>query len=81
MIKTIYKELDDYKEGKEGVAVEIRMSPLVYNNCMNCDYSEVSSAFNLSPSSKLPPTTMFNERLVIDFDLDKNEWYVQSPRL
>jgi len=78
MIETIYKKLKEYLVDREDVALEIRMHPSVFNECMNCDYHEVESAFNLSPS--LNPNSTFNYRLVIDYDFDENEWKIQSPR-
>lgn len=81
MIKTIYKKIQEYISGREDIALEVRMHPSVYHDCMSCDYNEVVSAFNLSTADVGPCATMFNYRLVIDFDFDENEWRVQSPRI
>ncbi len=79
MIKTIYKGLQEHLAFKGDVALEIRMHQSVFNDCMNCDYNEVNSAFDLNPS--LYPRHMFNYQLVIDNKLDESEWRIQSPRI
>ena len=79
MIGIIHKKLQEYLSGKEDVALEIRMHQSVFNDCINCEYHEVNSAFNLSPS--LYPRHMFNYKLVIDNKLDENEWLIQNPRV
>lgn len=78
MIKRIYKKLKENLTDQRDVSLEIRMSPSIFNECKYCDYQEVITAFNMSPSSPMP-TTMFSHRLVIDFDLDDDEWLIQTP--
>jgi len=80
MIKTIYNQLHEYLKGQEDVALEIRMHPSVLGDCIDCDYHEVITAFNMTPQ-RPSPTKMFNYRLVVDFDFDEGEWYVQTPRV
>ena len=81
MINEIYSGLQEHLAFKGDVALEIRMHPSTFAKCMDCDYNEVSSAFELSPN--LYPRHMFSPiyRLVIDFDLDDDEWRIQSPRI
>lgn len=79
MIKTIYKKLKEYLIDREDIALEIRMHHSVLSDCKSGDYQEVISAFNITPSSP-DATTMFNYRLVIDFDFDEGEWKIQTPR-
>jgi len=80
MIKTIYKKLQEYLSGREDIALEIRMSPSILADCKDCKYQEVITAFNITPSSPVA-TTMFNYKLVIDFDFDDDEWRIQTPRI
>ncbi|MBL4795834.1 MAG: hypothetical protein JKY50_00315 [Oleispira sp.] len=80
MIKTIYKKLQEYLKGQEDIALEIRMHPSVLGDCIDCEYQEVITAFNITPQ-RPTPTKMFNYRLVVDFDFDENEWRIQCPRI
>ena len=80
MISEIWEKLKQHRiEKGRDVALEVRMHPSVFDECMSGDYHEVNSAFSLTPSA--PVSTMFGYPLAIDFDLDEGEWHVQTPRV
>lgn len=81
MIKKIWSAVGAYRvKHGEDIAIEVRMHPSVLSECKDCDYQEVITAFNMRPSSPTP-TTIFNYKLVIDFDFDEGEWRIQNPTI
>ena len=80
MISTIWEKAKQHRiERGKDIALEVRMNPSVFRDCLDCDYNEVITAFEMRTTEQ--PNKMFGYPLVIDFDLDEGEWHVQSPRV
>ena len=75
MIEEIYRATRAERE-KYGynVAIQIKMHPSVFNECMYCNHSKVMTAFNPHPSRS--PKTMFGYPLEINSSMNTNEWSV-----
>lgn len=80
MIEEIWLSVQGCKaERGDDIALEVRMHPYVFDECKRCSYHEVISAFNMRLNK--PVAEMFGYPLVIDEQLNENEWLIQSPRI
>ncbi len=79
MIEEIWLAVQKYRcERGRNIALEVRMHPSVFDECKYCPVNEVMHAFNMRLNE--PVTEMFGYPLAIDIQLNKGEWFVQSPR-
>ena len=80
MIEEIWLSVQKYRcEHGRDIALEVRMHPSVFDECKYCPYDQVVSAFNMRLNEQV--TEMFGYSLVIDEQLNKDEWLVQPPRI
>lgn len=73
--------MQEHLKADGDLALEVRMHPSILEDCLDCEYNEVISAFRLSPSQSWPPKYIFSTLypLKIDSNLNDNEWLIQPP--
>jgi len=62
-------------------AMQIRLHPSVFHECMSCDYTLVISAFpDMKLSNNRYPERMFHYDLLIDPTLSEGKWEIGTPK-